>query len=74
MIPTLMPAYGRDYKNKKSIEADLAADKDFVGALRYDQPNNYINKKQLLEQGVNIVNVRYNKLRSIHANIDLRKL
>lgn len=26
----LIPAYGRDYKSKKAIQADLEANKDFV--------------------------------------------
>ena len=29
-MPTLTPAYGRDYKNKKDCMADIEANKDFI--------------------------------------------
>jgi hypothetical protein len=30
MIPTLLPAYGRDYKSKAAIADDLNNNKDFI--------------------------------------------
>ena len=32
-LGSLTPAYGRDYKNKKAVLADLVANKDFVDSL-----------------------------------------
>lgn len=61
---TLTPAYGRDYKSKKEIEADFAADKDFV-ANSYNGSSTYINRPQLIETGVKTVNVRYGQLRKV---------
>jgi len=63
---TLTPAYGRDYKSKKAIQADLDADKDFIIAdfgHRYE--GKPVNKSQLIETGVKQVNVRYSKLRKV---------
>ena len=40
---TLTPAYGRDYKSKKEIEADLKANKDFI----LQPEGQYINYEQL---------------------------
>jgi len=43
----LIPAYGRDYKSKKQIQADLEANKDFVIA---DISSQYNGKPVNLEQ------------------------
>lgn len=43
----LVPAYGRDYKNKKEIQAALEANKDFVIA---DMSSPYDGKPVNLEQ------------------------
>lgn len=61
---TLTPAYGRDYKSKKEIEADFAADKDFV-ANSYDGSGGYINRPQVIALGMKTVNVRYGQLRKV---------
>lgn len=58
---TLTPAYGRDYKSKKEIEADLAADRDFIETFS----GRYINRPQLLELGETMVNVRYSQNRKV---------
>jgi hypothetical protein len=45
-IPTLLPAYGRDYKNKAAILADLNGNKDFCNQwhqLRTDKPGATVN-------------------------------
>jgi hypothetical protein len=61
---TLTPAYGRDYRSKKEIEADLLAGKDFV-VRAFNAPDTYINLPQLLALGTASVNVRYKQDRSI---------
>jgi hypothetical protein len=61
---TLTGAYGRDYKSKKEIEADLLAGKDFM-AHSFDGSGGYINLPQLLETGQKSVNVRYKQQRSV---------
>jgi hypothetical protein len=63
---SLVPAYGRDYKSKKAIQADLDADKDFVIS---DMMNRWdgkpANKRSLLAQGYASVQVRYAKMRKV---------
>lgn len=57
----ITPAYGRDYKSKAAILADLDANKDFVA-----QPQGqYINKSQLQSLGETKVQVRYGQLRKV---------
>ncbi len=58
---TLTPAYGRDYKSAKAVQADIDADKDFIEAMS----GRYINKTQLKEIGQAVVNVRYSKLSKV---------
>jgi hypothetical protein len=60
---TLTPAYGRDYKSKAAIMADLDANKDFI-FVRYGDRHDgaYINKEQLLAEGIKEVRVRYKRL------------
>lgn len=55
---SLIPAYGRDYKSTKEVQADLDADKDFE-AVGIGQPQGYINKAGLLAAGEDKVLVRY---------------
>ena len=62
MIPTLLPAYGRDYKSKASILQDLNADKDF---LLSDIRSALINKQQLISEGIKSIVVRYNQHRKV---------
>ncbi len=62
MIPTLLPAYGRDYKRKADIASDLNADKDFyISGIRPA----LINKQQLISEGIKTVVVRYNDQRKV---------
>ena len=61
-IPTLLPAYGRDYKNKAAILADLNNKKDFcISGISYA----LINKEQLLMERIKSVVVRYKNERSV---------
>jgi hypothetical protein len=61
---TLIPAYGRDYKSKKAVQADLDANVDFINAS-FDARGRYINRGQLLDEGVATVNIRYGNLRKV---------
>lgn len=56
---TLTPAYGRDYRSKAAVLADLKADKDFLFFGKS------VNRPQLLETGKPFFNVRYNGLRKV---------
>ena len=62
MIPTLLPAYGRDYKNKTSILEDLNANKDFVFSSIQSA---LVNKQQLIAEGCKSVVVRYSNHRKV---------
>jgi hypothetical protein len=62
MIPTLLPAYGRDYKRKTDIALDLNADKDFlISGIRPV----LVNKEQLISEGIKSVVVRYGDQRKV---------
>jgi len=55
----LTPAYGRDYKSKSKIMADLKAGKDFILHDEFSRWNGkYINMPQLIEAGYTYVKVR----------------
>ncbi len=62
MIPTLLPAYGRDYSKKADIASDLNANKDF---LMSDIRPALINKEQLVSEGIKSVVVRYGNQRKV---------
>jgi len=63
---TLTPAYGRDYKSKKAVAADLKADKDFIIAdFSHPYSGKPVNRSQLVADGIKAVNVRYAKLRRV---------
>ena len=60
---TLTPAYGRDYRSKKSVEEDFNANKDFIVAdIMSPYDGKPVNKQDLKEDGWKIVNIRYAKL------------
>lgn len=64
----VVPAYGRDYTNQKSVLEDWKADKDFqiseagfgTGA-RYGQ---YVTRTEAVNAGLNVI-VRYAKLQKV---------
>jgi hypothetical protein len=62
MIPTLLPAYGRDYSKKADIASDLNANKDFL--ISNIRPV-LINKEQLISEGIKSVVVRYGNQRKV---------
>jgi len=51
---TVVPAYGRDYKNAPSAKADWAAGLDFIETFS----GKYINKPQADEAGMSVT-IRY---------------
>lgn len=53
----VIPAYGRDYKNKKEIVEDLTNGKDF----QLTTTRQYINLPQMVEHQFRVI-VRYGKL------------
>lgn len=57
---TLTPAYGREYKAKKEIEADLKANKDFI----LQPEGQYINYEQL---PFGFHQVRYKRLTQVYG-------
>ena len=69
MFLTLLPAYGRDYKNKKLIIDDLNNNKDFIESTSLRA----INKQQFKELNISSFNVRYDQQRKI-TSIKVRDL
>lgn len=58
---TLQPAYGRDYKSRAAVLADLKAGKDFLTVGR----GPLINLPQILAEPGGDVNVRYSANRKV---------
>ena len=61
---TLTPAYGRDYKSRKDVQADFDADLDFLDNS-YGGSGKPINKSQVKELGQKTVNIRFKKLTQV---------
>ena len=63
---TLTPAYGRDYKSKKAVQADLDAGKDFIIAdFGHPYDGKPANHRDLKSEGLATVNIRYGNLRKV---------
>lgn len=60
MIPTLTPAYCRDYKSGKEAKADFLGGKDFI--YNAFDGYGYCNRQDLSRNGIKQVNIRYKKL------------
>ena len=61
--PTLIPAYGRDYKSASEVKADFQARKDF---LISDFSHQYDGKPMNINDcSPGVVTIRYSKLRKI---------
>ena len=60
---TLLPAYGRDYKSAKAVQADWNANKDFIiGDLFHVGSGKPTNKSDLARMGVTeTLMVRYDR-------------
>lgn len=62
----LQPAYGRDYKSKAAVLADLKAGKDFlISQFGSQWDGKPINLSQILAAPERVVNVRYNANRKV---------
>ena len=62
----LTPAYGRDYTSKAKVLEDFNANRDFIyNCIGLPSDGKPCNKSSLQQEGVNIVNIRYKKLRSV---------
>ena len=65
MTITLVPAYGRDYKNKKDVLADFNANKDFVIAtMMHPDSGRYANKSDLKGTEKSVM-IRYDRLMKV---------
>lgn len=63
---TIGPAFGRDYSSKARALADWDANKDFI--IHDLFTGGYVNKaqvKDLLQNGINKVMLRYNKMHMV---------
>jgi len=66
MFITLVPAYGRDYKSGKEVQADWDANKDFlIRDMSNPHDGRYINKQDAPKGAT--LNIRYKKLTKIKA-------
>jgi len=62
---TLVPSYGRDYKNGKEVQAAWDAGKDFtINSIGHPDDGRQINKQDAEREG-GTFNIRYKKLTQI---------
>lgn len=61
----LLPAYGRDYKSRAAVLADLKAGKDFAYSAFGGARARPINLPQILAAEVGTVTVRYSANRKV---------
>ena len=66
----VLPAYGRDYKNKKEILKDYLENKDFQVSDITNHP--YLNKNDCQKMGIACLIIRYGNLRKT-ASINVIK-
>lgn len=65
-IPTLTPAYGRDYKSIASVTADFLAGKDFIyNDISSPYDNKPCNYQDLKASGISTVKLRYARLTKV---------
>jgi hypothetical protein len=63
---TLVPSYGRDYKNGKEVKEAWEAGKDFTIADFFSKDDGrQINKTDAIKGGIKSVNIRFKKLQNI---------
>ena len=61
-MPTLTPAYGRDYKSIKEVKQAFDDNKDFIFNDLFHRFNGMnCNKEDLKKDGYKTVNIRYAK-------------
>lgn len=62
----LVPAYGNDYKSRKEVEAALKRGSDFkIADISSEYDGAYINREDMLKQGITRVTIRYKRLASV---------
>jgi len=62
----IVPAYGRDYKNKEDAEKDWCANKDFkIQDMSSSFNGAYVNKEDLENTTYTHVELRYDKLTEV---------
>jgi len=62
---TVVPAYRRDYKSKKAVEAAWKANKDFlIQDITSPHDGRYINLSDAKRAGISMVKVYYNNMRN----------
>ena len=65
---TLVPSYGRDYKNGKEVQAAWDAGKDFtIQSFGHPDDGRQINKQDAEREG-GTFNIRYKKLSQIKVS------
>lgn len=65
-MPTVIPAYGRDYRNKAQAIADWEAGKDFIlQDISSPWDGKPINKEDAVRAGFREVNIRFKNMRQI---------
>ncbi len=62
---TLLPAYGRDYKSRKAVEADFFAGKDFIIADLFSGEDGRYCSIHELKGEYKQVTLRYNQKRNL---------
>lgn len=68
----LVPAYGRDYKSQAAVLADFNAGKDFkIADISSPYDGAYVNKEQIVKNGIKRVTIRYKQLRSV-MSVDVK--
>ncbi len=61
---TVTPAYGRDYKTAKEVEADWEAGKDFrISDMSHPNDGSYVNKQDAPKGGT--IKIRFARLTKI---------
>lgn len=62
---TVVPAYGRDYKNKKDLAADFHAGKDFIVQDFFSgEDGRAVNKEDAERAGI-VLSIRYDRLTKV---------
>ncbi len=63
---TVVPAYGKDYKNGKEVQEAWDSGKDFlIQDISSTDDGRYINKQDAEREGDMTLNIRYKKLANI---------
>jgi len=61
-MPTLTPAYGRDYRSSKDAKADYYSGKDFkFNKLNHRNDGAYCSCRDFIDE---VITIRYNRLRN----------